>query len=111
MTISINWDGPRIDGCEIWQLQPSHLDDFYVTASDLDKGNLFFVLLASFHDALDRQEPEQAAHLSFLMAYYLFNALTPPGSQALAEHYIRQAIALHPLEDYETWRALIEQGN
>lgn len=111
MTISINWDDPLIDDCEVQQLQPSDLDDFYVAASDLDKGNLFFVLLASFHDALDRQEPEQAAHLSFLMAYYLFITLTPPGSQALAEHYIRQAIALNPLEEYETWRALIEQGN
>ncbi len=111
MTISINWDDPLINGCDVWQLQPSDLDDFYVVASDLDKGNLFFVLLASFHYALDREELEMAAHLSFLMAYYLFNALTPPGSQALAEHYIRQAIALNPLEEYETWHALMEQGN
>lgn len=52
-----------------------------------------------------------AAHASFLIAYYLFILLTPPGSAQLALHYINQAITLNPLPLYSEWLALIEKGN
>ena len=73
--------------------------------------NLFFLLLNSCHRYLDRGERERAARLCFLMAYYLFVPLTPPGSQPLAMHYIRRAVELHPLEEYRKWQAWMERGN
>lgn len=111
MNIAIDWNEPILSEEVAFQICPSDLDNFYVSASDLDKGNLFFVLLTSFHHHLDRERRETAARLGWLMSYYLFTALTPPGSLELAAHYIAQAAALDPREEYERWRELIEEGN
>ena len=109
--LKIDWGNPIIESTYVLRLKPTDLDDFYVAASDFDKTNLFFVLLTSFHHYLDAGSKEKAAHLSFLMAYYLFLPLTPPGSWLLAMHYIKQAISLNPIEEYKEWLPLIEQGN
>ncbi len=111
MVLKINWNEPIIQKSDVMQIQPSNLDDFYVVADNVDKINLFFILLTSFHHYLDKEEGRKAAHLSFLMAYYLFLPLTPPGSWELAMHYIKQAISLNPLEEYKEWLLLIEKGN
>lgn len=111
MALKINWKEPIIQESDVMQIQPSNLDDFYVTADNFDKTNLFFVLLTSLHHYLDKGKQENAAHLSFLIAYYLFITLTPPGSWELAVHYIKQAISLNPLEEYKEWLPLIEKGN
>lgn len=111
MTVTIDWGEPVIRVDDVLRLQPNDLDTFYIGASDCDKANLFFVLLTSFHEYSRRGDCERAAHLSFLMAYYLFVALTPPGSSQLAMHYIRQAVSLCPLAQYREWLPLIEGGN
>ena len=111
LKLQIDWERPIFQENIVLQIAPSDLDDFYVEASDLDKANLFFILLASFQHYLERKERERAAHLSFLMAYYLFNALTPPGSCELSIHYIKQAISLNPIELYTEWLSLIEKEN
>lgn len=111
MTLSINWGEPIIPESGVLQIQPSDLDDFYAAASDFDKSNIFFVLLTSFYHYHDNAEREKAAHLSFLIAYYLFITLTPPGSCQLASHFINQAVALNPLEMYLEWVPLIKKGN
>ncbi len=111
LKLQIDWERPIFQENIILQIAPSDLDDFYVAASGLDKANLFFVLLTSFQHYLERKERERAAHLSFLMAYYLFNALTPPGSYELSKHYIKQAVSLNPIELYTEWLSLIEKGN
>ena len=69
------------------------------------------MLLASLHHYEDAGDKIRAAHLSFLAAYYLFVALTPPGSCQLALHYIKKAIALNDTSAYREWLALIEKGN
>lgn len=111
MKLQIDFGEPIIKEENVLQIQPPDLDAFYATASDFDKSNIFFVLLTSFHHYLDKGEQENSAHLSFLMAYYLFITLTPPGSCELAMHYINQAISLNPLETYKEWIPLIEKGN
>lgn len=111
MKIKIDFGEPIIHEEYVLQVQPSDLDDFYIGASDFDKSNLFFVLLASFQHYLEVGEQEKTAHLSFLMAYYLFVTLTPPGSCELAAFYIKQAISLNPLEIYNEWLSNIEKGN
>lgn len=111
MKITINFAEPVIPEETVCNITPSDLDDFYVTASDFDKSNLFFILLTSLHHYEDRKDYIKAAHLNFLTAYYLFITLTPPGSFPLALHYIKAAIAFNPLPDYKEWLALIEKGN
>ncbi|MDO5400598.1 MAG: hypothetical protein Q4F17_06415 [Eubacteriales bacterium] len=106
MKLKINWNDPILSNA--LSVTPGDLDRFYLSASETDRLNLFFVLLGSYHACEDSRE---GAHLCFLMAYYLFVTLTPPGSQALALHYIRRAIALDPREEYETWLTLMEKGN
>ena len=90
-------------------IKPSDLDDFYITASDFDKSNLFFVLLTSAHFYEEKNEKEKAAHLYYLAAYYLFVSLTPPGSCMLALHYINKALELYPLPEYQEWLGLIQK--
>lgn len=111
MVLNINWESPVIPERDVLAVQPSDLDDFYVSASAYDRSNLFFVLLTSFHHYLEAGAREKAAHLSFLMAYYLFLPLTPPGAYELALHYIRQAVSLDPLDQYKEWLTLMERGN
>lgn len=111
MKLEINWAEPVIKEQEVFQIEPVDLSDFYIAAEDFDKSNLFFVLLTSFHHYLDKEDNQRAAHLSFLMAYYLFITLTPPGSSDLAMHYIKQSICLNPLHEYKEWLPLIEKGN
>lgn len=111
MRLKIDWEEPIIQEDDVMQIQTSDLDDFYVAENDFDKTNLFFVLLTSFHYYLGKEEQEKSAHLSFLISYYLFTTLTPPGSWELAMHYIKQAISLSPLEEYHEWLLLIEKGN
>lgn len=111
MKINISFDEPIICKEKILDIRPSDLDDFYSTASVCEKDNLFFVLLASIHHYEDSGDHIEAAHLNFLAAYYLFVALTPPGSSHLALHYINRAISLNHLAEYDEWLALIKKGN
>ena len=108
MFIEIRFDDPFLPREQIPGLQTKDLDDFYVAASETDRLNLFFVLLNTLHRAEDDGEKKEAAHLSFLTAYYLFVPLTPPGSAELALHYIRKAAALDPRLEYGEWLERIQ---
>ena len=109
--LKIDWGNPRIPEEEILDLRPNDLDDFYAAAADWDKSNLFFVLLNTLHFYEEKMDGPRAGHLSFLIANYLFIALTPPGSASLALYYIKKAIRWNPLPEYEEWCALMEKGN
>ncbi len=111
MQLTIDWGDPVIPKPDVLETRPSDLDDFYLAASACDRLNLFFVLLTSLHHYLDQGKTEQAAHLCFLTAYYLFVPLTPPGSCELARHYIAQAVSLNPLDEYRELALLIQRGN
>lgn len=111
MKINIDFNEPIICKKEILDIRPSDLDDFYSTASAWDKNNLFFILLTSIHHYEGSGDPVEAAHLNFLAAYYLFVALTPPGSSHLALRYINRAISFNHLAEYDEWLALIKKGN
>lgn len=111
MKIKIDFGEPIIAESTVMDIVPTDLDDFYVTASVHDKTNLFFVLLTSAHFYEDKNDREKAAHLYYLMAYYLFLPLTPPGSCLLALHYINKALELNPLQEYQKWLGLIQKGN
>lgn len=109
--VEIGHDHPVLAKGAALAVQPSDLDDLYAAAAECDRTDLFFVLLASIHHYESSHDAAEAAHLNFLAAYYLFVALTPPGSSDLALHYIDRAIALDRLPLYDEWRALILKGN
>lgn len=111
MKIQIDFGEPIIPAVIAQQISPNDLNDFYCTASDFDKSNIFFMLLTSMHHYEDQQQTELAAHLSYLIACYLFITLTPPGSGHLALHYINKAIELNPCGEYTEWLELIKKGN
>lgn len=111
MKIQIDFGEPIIPAAIAQQISPNDLHVFYCTASDFDKNNIFFMLLTSMHHYEDQQQSELVAHLSFLIASYLFITLTPPGSGHLALHYINKAIALNPCDEYNEWLELIQKGN
>ena len=111
MFIKINFDNPVFQRELVPDIRPADLEGFYLSASDSDKSNLFFVLLNSAHHYESNGDNSLAAHLNFLIAYYLFIVLTPPGSVELALHYIKKAISMNHLAEYDQWLALIEKGN
>lgn len=111
MELKIDWGDPVIPEKEVLQIQPTDLNDFYCTATDLDKNNIFFMLLTSAHHYEDLGDFRKAAHLNYLIAYYLFVALTPPGSCRLAQHYISNALKWNPCDEYRQWLDLIQKGN
>lgn len=111
MDLRIDFSEPLLAADVAHKLKTADLDDFYAAQDDNARNNLFFVLLASYQHYAARNEAELAAHLAFLLAYYLFVTLTPPASAELAAYYIEQAISLNPLREYEEWRQLMERGN
>ena len=111
MKLTIDFGNPIFDEETASALTPNDLDDFYISASELDRLNLFFELEATFHQYLDAGKKELAAHLAYLTAYYVFTPLTPPASCELALHYIKEALRLAPCQEYQDWLELIEKGN
>lgn len=111
MNIKIDFAEPIIEMSRVLEMSSRDLDDFYVSATDCDRGNLFFILLASLHHYEESGDTVRAAHLSFLTAYYVFTPLTPPGSHQLALHYIKKAVSMNPLPEYKEWLLIMEKGN
>ena len=111
MKLRIDFAKPVWEEKEAAALTCDDLNDFYAAASETERLDLFFMLLATLHRFEEAGEKSLAAHLSFLTAYYLFVPLTPPASCRLALHYIKKAIRLDPKPLYKEWQALIEKGN
>ena len=66
---------------KVLEIGSKDLDDFYVSASDMDRMSLFFILLTS------------------------------PGSHYLALHYMNKALSLNSLPEYSEWLVVMEKGN
>ena len=111
MKIRIDFANPLICREQLEILSANDLNDFYGDASDFDRTNLCFVLLNSIQYYEKLGDERLTAKLCFLLAYYLFVPLTPPGSASLAQHYVEKAIDLDPREEYREWLELIRKGN
>ena len=109
MKLQVNWDEAFVQQQDILRIRTQDLDAFYAASDDVQRTGLFFVLLNSLHMCLAQEQRRQAAHLSFLMAYYVFVPLAPPGADALARHYMEQAMQLYPSEEYAEWIPLMRE--
>lgn len=108
MGFKIDTNSPFMSEEDILKISLTDLDDFYVaTQHSYKQYDLFFVLLSAFNTYFDAGKKEISAHLSFLMAYYLFMPLTPANSLNLAYFYIKKAVELYPKDEYIHWRNLI----
>lgn len=87
MKITIDFEHPYFDEAAILALNLEDLDDFYETADEVSRLNLFFVLEASLHRLRKENRTNAAARCAYFMAYYLFIPLTPPASFELAVYY------------------------
>ena len=77
MKITIDFGHPYFEEEVLLGLTQDDLNCFYADASEVDRLNLFFVLEASLHRLQGKERMKTAAYCAFLMAYYLFIALTP----------------------------------
>lgn len=111
MRLVIDWNNPCLDDEQIASIALHDLDDFYANATPIDQLNLFFVLLNTCVQAQERGERVVEARLCYLMAYYLFVPLTPPGAQPLAQRCIDRAVELVPCPEYRDWQRIISEGN
>ena len=111
MKITIDFGHPYFEENVLLGLTPDDLNCFYADASEVDRLNLFFVLEASLHRLQNEKEMQAAARCAFLMAYYLFIALTPPASCELAEFYIDKALEWDETPEYRHWKENIDEGN
>ena len=111
MTIKIDFGHPYFDKNEILELSLDDLNCFYADANEVNQLNLFFILEASLHRLQNEKEMQATARCAFLMAYYLFIALTPPASCELAEFYIDKALEWNETPEYRQWKENIDDGN
>ena len=111
MKITIDFGHPYFDSKDIFELTLNDLNDFYGDENEVNRLNLFFVLEASLHRFQKENSLKAAARCAFLMAYYLFIALTPPASWELAEFYIDRALEWEETPEYSQWKELIDEGN
>ena len=111
MKISIDFEHPYFDEETIFGLTLNDLDRFYADENEVNRLNLFFVLEASLHKLQRENSMKAAARCAFLMAYYLFIALTPPASWELAEFYIDRALEWDETPEYSQWKKNIDEGN
>lgn len=111
MEIKIDFGHPYFDKNEVLKLTLDDLNCFYADANEVNRLNLFFVLEASLHRLQDEGKMQPAARCAFLMAYYLFVALTPPASFELAKFYIDRALEWDETPEYRQWKETIDEGN
>ncbi len=109
MKLNIDWSDPLMQHSDPLEIKTMDLEDFYQTQGAYERSNLFFVLEAAFHHYEGEGDKVRAAYLAYLVAYYLFVTLTPPGAAALALYYIKKAMQLDPKPEYAGWLDSIER--
>lgn len=98
---------------QIFHLKEDDLWYFHDDASVNERFYLSFILKTSALQFLEKKDNVAAARTYYLLTYYLFHVLTPPGSIELSEYYIREAIKLAPSnEEYQAMlNFILEKGN
>ena len=109
--IDINFEEPAIPEEKLLLITTTELDDQYASLSESDQFNLFFVLLTTYDKYEKEKRRDLAAYTAYLISYYLFVSLTPPGSDSLALRYAEIAVNMNPMERYIEWQEFVKRGN
>ena len=87
------------------------IDDLYVASNDMGRLNIFFNLHYMYTRSRNVGKKEIAAHICFVISYYLFVLLTPPHSEEIALQYANEAVDLDNRKKYTEWISFIKKGN
>lgn len=111
MIIEIDFSRPYINEKTAESLTVDDLYDSYEKYTETDQANLYFVMLNSAIYFEKNEKNTTAAHMYYLIAYYLFDMLTPPASCDLACLYAEKAVHLDRCMEYEAEYRRMLQGN
>ncbi|MBQ2141313.1 MAG: hypothetical protein II433_09500 [Acidaminococcaceae bacterium] len=88
------------------------MDDLYAMSNDVEKSNIFFNLQFIFISVKASGDRKLAAHIGYIISYYLFVLLTPPHSEEIALYYANEAVELANKEEkYVEWVDFVKEGN
>lgn len=93
------------------QLSEDDLDTIYADGNSVDRFNAYFHLENELLYLMEQKNYSAAAHVCYLISYYLFTALTPPHSDTLALAYANKALELSPTDKYQNWLKEVKRGN
>lgn len=105
------YESSYIPAEEVMQITETMLDDFYLKANDTEQFNVFFHLQNELFYLLNKGLNKEAAHISYLISYYLFVVLTPPHSEILAQEFAKEAIKMDNCPKYLEWLDEVKAGN
>lgn len=95
----------------IFDLTEAILSDLYTQSNEVEGLNIYFHLQYNYYSLLKNNHFKEAAHICYLMSYYLFVPLTPPHSESLALEFATKAEELNPNEKYVQWIEYVLKGN
>lgn len=95
----------------IMELSEDDLDTIYADGNSEDRFNAYFHLENELNYLMEQKRYSMAAHVCYLISYYLFTALTPPHSESLALAYAKKALDLFPTDQYRKWIEEVKRGN
>ncbi len=96
---------------EVLKIDERILIDLYVKSDVTDQFNVFFHLQNEYFYLINNKRNKEAAHVCYLISYYLFMPLTPPNSAELAEEFAKIAISLDNSPKYLEWLDEVKRGN
>lgn len=105
------YESTYIPNDEVLKIDERMLDDLYSTSNEIEKFNVFFHLQNEYFYLLNNGKHKEAAHICYLISYYLFTALTPPHSETLAQEFAITAMKLDNSPKYLEWLSEVKNGN
>lgn len=87
------FEGPEIPREHVLELSTGYLNDIYVKSTEVNGLNVFFHLINELIYLEELKAAEEAAHICYLISYYIFISLTPPHSESIAMEYAKKQLA------------------
>lgn len=106
-----SWDSVGIPVERIFEIDETVIEQLYVKGNETERFNVFFYLQREFFALKNNNHKKELAHISYLISYYLFIALTPPHSCELALEYAKTAFEVDRSVKYRKWIEFVKKGN
>lgn len=87
----------------VLQINKDMIDDFCAHSTETDRFHALFNLQKEYMSLQSKHKKAAAAHISYLISYYLSIATTLPRAEDLRHYYANAAVDLNPCELYRDW--------
>lgn len=87
----------------ILQINKDMIDDFCTHSTELERFHALFNMQKEYVNLQSRQKRIAAAHISYLISYYLSKSMSPPRAEDLKRYYANTAAELNPCQLYLDW--------